>query len=276
MNGAKLWKRILNEGFQGDYIFDGDANWRITKDVITSPIIVDSRPLQSVSGWNSLFGMVLPFAKFWLEGPISGGDVPKHIVDPRWGVLIESSVENEQTKVIGHCFFSTGSMMAKLEGAFIFWMNKSGKPVGNPEAHMNEDVIESRKRLGFNAESGVGGIMGMACDILLFIGCKNIDLQSHDNDPKQVRRAIKRHGGTRDSYRYHTLVVRPAGSKPGTPGQDIGIMPRHVCRGHFAEYGPEFNKGLLFGKYAGRFYVPPHMKGKNENGTVEKDYMVSA
>ena len=48
-------------------------------------------------------------------------------------------------------------------------------------------------------------------------------------------------------------------------------MPRHVCRGHFAEYGPQFGKGLLFGKHAGRFFVPPHLKGKKEYGVVEKD-----
>lgn len=53
-------------------------------------------------------------------------------------------------------------------------------------------------------------------------------------------------------------------------------MPRHVCRGHFAEYGPEFSKGLLFGKYAGRFFIPPHLKGDKKNGIVEKDYAIPA
>ena len=53
-------------------------------------------------------------------------------------------------------------------------------------------------------------------------------------------------------------------------------MPRHVCRGHFAEYGPQFGKGLLFGRYAGRFFIPPHLRGDEKNGIVEKDYAVAA
>jgi hypothetical protein len=53
---------------------------------------------------------------------------------------------------------------------------------------------------------------------------------------------------------------------------EVGVMPVHSCRGHFSEYGPEFGKGLLFGKYEGRFWVPPHMKGRRGNGTVYKEY----
>jgi hypothetical protein len=116
------------------------------------------------------------------------------------------------------------------------------------------------------------GSMASMLDVLIMLGCKNVCIEPRDNDPKQVRRAVKRHGNNASGYRYHVLVVRPPGAGTNTKGEEIGTMPRHVCRGHFAEYGPEFNKGLLFGKYAGRFYVPPHLKGKKENGTVEKDY----
>lgn len=114
----------------------------------------------------------------------------------------------------------------------------------------------------------------MFAQVMRLMSCKNVSLEPRQNDPKQVARAIKRHGGNADKYRYHVLVVRPPGAKSDAPAQEIGVMPRHVCRGHFAEYGPEFNKGLLFGRYAGRFYIPPHLKGKKENGIVEKDYAI--
>ena len=120
----------------------------------------------------------------------------------------------------------------------------------------------------------INTVFRVALETLQLMSCKNVALKPNDNDPKEVRRAIKRHGGKPEDYRYHTLVVRPPGVKAGTPGQDIGILPHHVCRGHFSEYGPEFGKGLLFGKLAGRFYMPPHLKGKEKNGTVEKDYIV--
>jgi hypothetical protein len=114
-------------------------------------------------------------------------------------------------------------------------------------------------------------------NVLGLLSCKNVSLQPNDNDPQQVRRACKRFGGSPDSYRYHTLVVRPPGKHSASgPSQEIGTMPWHVCRGHFSEYGPEFGKGLLFGKYAGRFYIPPHVKGDKKNGVVEKDYVIAA
>jgi hypothetical protein len=119
-------------------------------------------------------------------------------------------------------------------------------------------------------------VFGFAIDLLVILGCKNVSLDPRDNDPKQVARAIKRHGDNAGKYRYHVLVVRPPGARSDSPAQEVGTMPRHVCRGHFSEYGPEFGKGLLFGKYAGRFYIPPHLKGKIENGEVAKDYAIAA
>ena len=117
---------------------------------------------------------------------------------------------------------------------------------------------------------------------LVLMSCKNVGLSKLPTSlsKREINHANRKNGKEGD-YRYHVLVVRPAGTKPGDPReQEIGTMPRHVCRGHFAEYGPEFKhsdgtpKGLLFGKYAGRFFLPPCVKGKKENGIVEKDYEV--
>ena len=99
-------------------------------------------------------------------------------------------------------------------------------------------------------------------DGLLLMGCKNVALSAREAEKNDVRGAVKRFGGDPDSYRYHVLVVRPPGGSGDAPAQEIGAMPRHVCRGHFAEYGSQFGKELLFGKHAGRFFVPPHLKGK--------------
>lgn len=53
-----------------------------------------------------------------------------------------------------------------------------------------------------------------------------------------------------------------------------GVMPFHLCRGHFATYTAE---KPMFGnpKLVGRYWHPPHMKGKKENGEIVKDYAIT-
>lgn len=277
MKHAQLWKRILNEGFVGDYIYEWDSNERISKAVITSPIVVDTRPPESlrVATWDDIRGIAFPFESFWLEGSCHVVPNPTEFAaGARWGALIETEKEDFTTKATCSLFVCSAESRPRLIGAFVFNCSATGAPIGRPEAHVNDDVRMAQERNGINVGNVIMGFGYLIADTLLLLGCKNVSLEPRDNDPKQVRRAVKRHGGTPDSYRYHVLVVRPPGAKSDAPAQEIGIMPRHVCRGHFAEYGPEFGKGLLFGKYSGRFYVPPHMKGNKKNGTVGKDYAI--
>jgi len=111
-------------------------------------------------------------------------------------------------------------------------------------------------------------------ETLLFLSCKNVNLSERGYGNK-VEKWRRKKTGNQGGVRYHVLTVKPAGSGANTAGQDIGQIPRHMCRGHFSEYGPKYGKGLLFGKYEGRFYVPPHTKGDAKNGRVHKDYKVS-
>lgn len=78
--------------------------------------------------------------------------------------------------------------------------------------------------------------------------------------------------------RYHRLKVNAIGQRHESgSGAKTGISQGlHIVRGHFREYGPDFGKGLLFGKYAGRFWVAAHAAGNLESGTVTKDYEVNA
>jgi hypothetical protein len=52
-------------------------------------------------------------------------------------------------------------------------------------------------------------------------------------------------------------------------GEAVGGTPVHLVRGHFARYGPQYGRGLLFGKHAGRFFVPAHARGERRAGLVE-------
>jgi hypothetical protein len=50
----------------------------------------------------------------------------------------------------------------------------------------------------------------------------------------------------------------------------VGVPLTSVV-GHFARYGVD-GRGLLFGKYAGRFWIPQHARGKKELGVNVNDY----
>lgn len=270
MKGAHLWKRILNEGFVGDYVFEDDSNESVLNRVITSTIFVCPIEFKATDlhRWTQMSGIAIPFIRLWIEG-----NIPHEIGEmSRWGALVESSGIEGGTNIRCHNFWTATGYPVRLEGCGDFNLDKKGSTTENiVRAHCNEDRIE---KLGKHAANICTAYAGLTCDFLMLLGCKNVSITPNDNDPKQVRRAIKRHGGTPESYRYHTLVVRPPGAKSDSPGIEIGIMPRHVARGHFAEYGPYFGKGLLFGKYAGRFFIPAHLRGRKENGIVEKDYLI--
>ncbi len=74
-------------------------------------------------------------------------------------------------------------------------------------------------------------------------------------------------------YRYHVLKI--SGSFSGSTESKGGTVEKamHICRGHFSRYTEE---KPLFGKYAGLFWIPMHVRGSVKNGVVDKDYQLAA
>jgi hypothetical protein len=100
--------------------------------------------------------------------------------------------------------------------------------------------------------------------------CVNVELM----EPKRSRHAQRRLD--RSGVRVSELHVRPIsksyrGRRDGR--EPLGTVPIHSVRGHFAEYGVN-GRGLLFGKYAGRYWIPAHARGNPEHGQVEQSYQV--
>ena len=270
MQNAKLWKRILNEGID-------PRSYRNHKELADSilclPLIVDTRPKEAMRSIASMDfpSVVFPFDNFMVESTGEEEQPDGSIREGQMGAAIFSSVQPDGIRTVN--FYALGCGPSHMPCMFCrsrFSVDAKGHVIGE-----KIDIIESNL-IQKSARDVTVVAVSAALDTLLLLTCKNISLSPRDNDPKQVRKAVKRHGGKPEDYRYHVLVVRPPGAKAGDTSQEqeIGVMPRHVCRGHFSEYGPEFGKGLLFGKYAGRFYIPPHLKGDKKNGTVEKDYEI--
>lgn len=97
---------------------------------------------------------------------------------------------------------------------------------------------------------------------LNFLNCRNVEIVLPARPrPEQKRLA-------RTGVEVHTINVFPIGSRhrsAGERGQQIG-GPHTPVRGHFATYGPEYNRGLLFGKYSGRFWISQHVRGELDGG----------
>jgi hypothetical protein len=117
-------------------------------------------------------------------------------------------------------------------------------------------------KTGFTADGVENGHLTLL-GALNFLNCRNVDLVE-PHRPNAERKRIARTGVT-----VSELTVFPVGrstrtSKPGDPAG----TPLTSVRGHFATYGPEHGRGLLFGKYSGRFWRPQHARGDRAHGEV--------
>lgn len=110
-----------------------------------------------------------------------------------------------------------------------------------------------------------------------FMHCKNVRIEKNEASDKQQK---KRKKNMRAALtKYFTVGIEPFKEKINKASvnadpNDETTVPLTIARGHYAEYGPEFDKGLLFGKIAGRFWVPFHVRGNVKNGVRKKDYEV--
>ena len=98
--------------------------------------------------------------------------------------------------------------------------------------------------------------------------CVNVHVHERVGLPRHVRRRIQRNG-----VRFSEIHILPTSqSYRGTNGTPLSQMPVHGVRGHFATYGQD-GRGLLFGKIAGRFWIPQHVRGSKAAGEVEQEYV---
>jgi len=108
---------------------------------------------------------------------------------------------------------------------------------------------------------------------LLLLNCKNI-VQEEVRPDKKANKARARKGKT-ELLSYHVLKILVPGNRQSTTsgGESNSANRIHFCRGHFKEYTAE--KPLL-GKHTGLYWWSPHIRGRNKNGMVLKDYQMEA
>ena len=107
---------------------------------------------------------------------------------------------------------------------------------------------------------------------LSFLNCKNVTTKIEKPEPRLNAARIRR--GKKPFLKYHVLQIEPLKKILRTEGQaETQGLKRalHICRGHFATY----DEKPLFGRVRGTFWIPSHVRGSREQGTVMKDYHVS-
>lgn len=104
---------------------------------------------------------------------------------------------------------------------------------------------------------------------LNFLNASNI-ATAEPGRPRAVRRRIERTGVT-----VQAIVVRPPGKHRARSAavrpMEIGESVLSSVRGHWARYGVD-GRGLLFGKYSGKFWIPAHVRGADE--APQRDYVL--
>lgn len=105
---------------------------------------------------------------------------------------------------------------------------------------------------------------------LNFLNASNVDI-AEPARPRPIRRRISRTG-----VQVQTIVVRPPGRRrtKTSESRPIDAIETELSpvRGHFAHYGDQYGRGLLFGRYAGKFWVPGHVRGAGDG--QQKDYVL--
>lgn len=105
-----------------------------------------------------------------------------------------------------------------------------------------------------------------------FMNCRNVEIVEPTR-PRAVRRRLERQG-----IQIHEINIMPIGKsvRGSQKGSASRGTPLTSVRGHFALYGSEHGRGLLFGKYAGRFWISQHARGDKKHGVSENSYKIMA
>ena len=102
------------------------------------------------------------------------------------------------------------------------------------------------------------------------LACKNIG--AADNEPPAKLNKARAKKGKQPLFTYKILVIKPTSKRQQSlEAQGLWENRIHLCRGHFKEYTGD---KPLFGKYTGRYWWQPAVRGRNRDGVVMKDYEV--
>jgi hypothetical protein len=126
-----------------------------------------------------------------------------------------------------------------------------------------------------NREENAPFVVGLFAVNIFFmlVDCKNITSEIVYPSAGMNRKRKRR--GELPLMEYRVLNVDMPAKRPKGQGEQAktGIKQRvHLCRGHFKEYTED---APLFGRFTGRYWWQPHVRGDKKQGMIVKDYAVN-
>jgi len=188
-----------------------------------------------------------------------------------------------------------GEDEARWKMSFTFVMEAPGSPIITPSVSATAMVTPQGKmaKSGWHLHSspsrqkenrdilidygGIVRLLGPIIELHALLHCNNIGVRHHEIKGRDEKKFRTRFGPPANTgYRFTTLTFKAPRTRGQPAGEERDLLPgqraEHGVLGHFANYGAEFGRGLLFGKYSGRFYVPPHQRGNPAYGIIDKTY----
>ena len=105
---------------------------------------------------------------------------------------------------------------------------------------------------------------------LKMLNCRNIGTVEKYPPKNLVKKRAKKNKPP--LFRYKTLVIKPIGKRQeALAAQGLWKQAISYSMGHFKVYPPPG----LFGKYPGRFWWQPQVRGNKKRGIIVKDYKIS-
>lgn len=135
--------------------------------------------------------------------------------------------------------------------------------------------IVRMKQTPYNPQRDASSVVFMipAIHAIQFMNCKNVIVEDKE-PPTTINERHRRDHPPMVKYKVLRIDRKnKATSAHAGDVQNPGIMPYHICRGHFKHFTKE--KPLL-GKFVGTYWWEAQARGNRKQGEVIKDYAVDA
>jgi hypothetical protein len=244
---------------------------------------VDMRAYASVA---RSFNQAPPFPSFWLESKARS----LHPELTRYGIFVRSLEYSQVEDELKDVPFDQPPKWLLVGDIFTEASTRAYGPIFRltlPIAETGETALSNGNPIIWATDLTTGQpAAGDAADIVLdmsapmslaltFMHCKGVTLV--DNIPPaglQKKHQRKNSGSAMPLVTYKTILIQPATRVLSVEGNidSLGMEKAlHICRGHFKHFS---ETRPLFGKLAGTFWWPSHIRGSEDAGTAVRDYSV--
>lgn len=169
-------------------------------------------------------------------------------------------------------------------GGMMFVLDPSGRVQGNRWIWFDTKTAKTLEdKIGEGVDHWLLAATMPALFTLSLMHCKNMTTETITPPPKVSKKWQRHHG--RPLTRYQVLKLelpgKPSSSSWQNSGRGGGFSTAvHMVGGHFSHYGDccpgaHDPHGKLFGRLEGIYWMPLHLRGRAELGTIKTDYVAT-